>query len=352
MGLLKAEHRLRHPLPRTVVLVRALPGLGDFLCWVPALRALHRALPQARLTWIGLPETADLMQRYCYIQNWLQFPGYPGIPEAPVSPQQTISFLAQMQQVSFDLALQMHGSGLMINSFTTLLGAKQTAGFFPVGQPCPDPQRFLAYPEREPEIWRHLRLLEFLGIPLQGDKLEFPLWQTDWHECKAIVSAYELQPRNYICIHPGASMQTKCWSAQGFATVADALAAQGFQIVLTGTNAEVGLTQSVARTMQFPSIDLAGQTSLGALAVLLKQARLLICNDTGISHLAAALQVKSVVLFSNSDPHRWAPLDQKRHRVIQLAASNDTMSRTGRCSVEATLAEARDLLHQEMAYAS
>lgn len=340
-------------MPQTIIIVRSLPGLGDFLCWVPALRALRIALPDTQITWIGLPESAYLMQRFPhYIDQGLEFPGYPGIPEAPVSPQRTVNFLLQTQQLNFDLALQMHGSGAVINGFTLLLGAKQSAGFFPLGHDCPDHDRFLPYPEHEPEVWRHLRLLDFLGIPLQGDHLEFPLWKSDWDEFSAIAAAYDLRPGSYICVHPGASQSTKRWAYQNFAAVADRLAAQGFQIVLTGTTAEIELTQAIARTMQFPSINLAGQTSLGALAVLLTQARLLICNDTGISHLAAALQTKSVVIFSNSDSQRWAPLDRRRHQVIHCSvAEKDTPGQSICSSIDAVLTAANNLLKQEFVHA-
>jgi ADP-heptose:LPS heptosyltransferase len=353
---LNADHRFGNPLPQTIAIVRALPGLGDLLCWVPALRALRMALPDAQITWIGLLSSAHLMQRFrCYLNQWLPFPGYPGIPEVPISPQQTVSFLMQAQQLNFDLALQMHGSGAIINGFTLLLGAKRSAVFFPSEQACPD-GGYLPYPEHESEVWRHLRLMEFLGVPLQGDHLEFPLWQSDWDEWDAIVSAYNLHPGSYICIHPGASVREKRWAYPNFAMIADRLAAQGFQIVLTGTATEVELTQAIAQTMRFPSIDLAGQTSLGGMAALLSQAQLLICNDTGISHLAAALQVKSVVIFSNSDPHRWAPLNRQRHRVFCQDWLNDWSGRTAEqtvCgpAVDAILAIANNLLEREVVYA-
>jgi ADP-heptose:LPS heptosyltransferase len=103
--------------------------------------------------------------------------------------------------------------------------------------------------------------------------------------------------------------------------VADALAAQGLQVVLTGTAQESGLTRAVQQAMTAPALELAGRTSLGAVAVLVSNARLVVCNDTGVSHLAAALRIPSVVIFSNSDPHRWAPLDRKLHRIIGPAGS-------------------------------
>lgn len=358
---LSVNHRLGSPLPQQVVIVRSLPGVGDLLCIVPALRALRAALPNTQITLIGLKQSIWFVQRFnYYINTWLEFPGYPGIPEVPFSPSHTLAFLNRIQTLNLDLALQMHGNGSSINSFTMLLGATLTAGFFPINQYCPDRNHFFPYPEHEPEVWRHLRLLEFLGVPLQGDALEFPLWESDWHEFKAIALAYGLHHEQYICIHPGASTSTRRWSEQHFATVADKLAAQGFQIVLTGTRPECKLTQTIAQAMRFPVIDLAGQTSIGAMAILLKHSQLLICNDTGISHLAAALQTRSVVVFVNSDSHRWAPLDRQRHRIVESDSLKqdsfkqdllEHVSPQPSPTPDQVLVEARDLL-REVAYVS
>ena len=94
------------------------------------------------------------------------------------------------------------------------------------------------------------------------------------------------------------------------------LAARRLPIALSGTAAEAGLTASVAAQLPNVVVDLAGRTDLGSLAALLSGASLLICNDTGVSHLADALRVPSVVISTGNNPQRWTPRDQERHQVL------------------------------------
>jgi len=299
--------------------VRSLSGLGDLLCAVPAWRALRAAFPQAQITLIGLAWARSFVERFShYLDDFWEFPGYPGIPEVSPPVHKLPEFFARVQQQRFDLALQMHGSGIVSNSFTVLLGARVNAGFYLPGHYCPDPDYFLPYPAHEPEVWRHLQLMNYLGIPLQGDELEFPLYKQDSSALYAVEEVRHLQKGKYVCVHPGASVPERRWSPENFAVVADLIASRGFQVVLTGTATEANLTQTVAEMMQAQPINLAGRTSLGAMADLLSHAALLVCNDTGVSHLAAALRVNSVVIFTNSDPNRWAPLDRDRHRVLRV----------------------------------
>jgi ADP-heptose:LPS heptosyltransferase len=302
---------------KRIAVVRLLGGLGDFLCIIPALRSLRAALPDAKIVFIGLPKTRALVKRFsAYVDEVLAFPGYPGLPEQVPALQKFPAFLTDAQSRQFDLAIQMHGSGIQTNPLTVLLGAKLNAGFFLPNCYCPDPTRFLPYAEHESEIRRYLRLLEFLGIPSKGDELEFPLCPMDEQALSALIETHKLCIGRYVCIHPGASTVERCWRPEYFATVADYITEQGFQVVLTGSPEELPLTRLVAKAMRTESIDLAGGTSLGALAALLKRARLLICNDTGVSHLANALQVPSVVIFNGSDVSRWAPPNRVLHRIV------------------------------------
>lgn len=303
-----------------IAIVRALPGLGDFLCAIPALRALRVAFPQAKVTFIGLPNSQGLVTRFeQYIDEFVVLPGYPGLPEQPANLEALPEFFAQLRSRYFDLAIQMHGSGIVTNPLTLELGATRTIGFFQTGQPCSDPDSFLPFIETEHEILRYLRLLEFVGIPASDAAMEFPIEIRDRQEFQALSQLHGLQ--RYVCIHAGASVPSRCWSSDQFAEIGDHLSQQGWQIVLTGTCAERGLTESIARLIKAPTINLAGRTSLGTLAALLEGCKLLVCNDTGISHVAAALKVPSVVIFSGSDPQRWSPLDKQRHRSIVPPAS-------------------------------
>ena len=284
------------------------------LCSVPALRALRAGFPAARITLLGLASAREFQPRFsAYGDDLLEFPGYPGIPEVEFDPARLAEFTTEVQG-RFDLALQMHGSGTHSNGFTSLLGAKASSGYCLPALWCPDPEWYLPHPAHSHEIRRWLELLEFLGIPPQGEHLEFPELPEDVRQLNESWSDWQNRP--FTCLHPGAFEEERRWPVERFAQAGDSLAAEGYTVVLTGGASEKELTRAVGEAMTRPAVDLAGRTGLGAIASLLRRASLLICNDTGISHLAAAVKTRSVVIFAASDPERWAPLDRGLHRVV------------------------------------
>jgi ADP-heptose:LPS heptosyltransferase len=303
----------------TLAIFRALQ-LGDMLCAVPALRALRAALPGARITLIGLPWAEQFALRFnSYIDDFVAFPGHPAFPEQPVQENLVPGFYQAMRSRNFDLALQMHGSGQVSNQIVSEFGANAVAGYAATGGSTIDAGRFIEYPANGAEPLRLLKLTEFLGAPSMGTHLEFPLTERDAHELdeSGLFAAPALVAGNYICIHPGASIRDKCWPPQRFAEVADRLCDEfGLPIVLTGSAKETDLTAAVAAHMRNKAVDAAAPLSIGAMAVLMSRACLLICNDTGVSHIAAGLTLPSVVIFSKANMERWSPLDRTRHRCI------------------------------------
>ena len=123
--------------------------------------------------------------------------------------------------------------------------------------------------------------------------------------------------RPYACLHPGATRAGNRWPAERFAAVGDRLAAAGHRVVLTGTDGERDAVDTVTRAMVAPALDACGRTSVGTLAALFAGAGVLVSNDTGAAHLAAAVGAPSVVVFpSDGDPRRWAPLDRDLHARV------------------------------------
>lgn len=289
-----------------IVVLRALPGLGDFLCAVPALRALRAH----DVTYVGLPQTRALAERFAaYVDRHVESPGWPGLPEVEPDPRRLAALVDDLRGA--DLALALHGSGAQSAGFVHALGAGRTGGYVPAGAPRAG-DGWLEWVESEHETVRLLCLLEHLGFATDGQHLEFPVTAEEEREAAAL----DL-PAPYAVLHPGSSLPDRRWPAARFAAAADALARRGLTPCLTGTPAEAGAVAAVAARMRAAHVDLAGRTGVGAMAAVLRDAAVVVTNDTGISHLAAAVRAPSVVVHTVTDPRRWAPLDRTRHRPLQ-----------------------------------
>lgn len=311
--------------------LRALPGLGDLLCAVPALRAMRTAFPTAHVTLVGLHSARWFVERFsAYVDDLLPVTSFAGLPETRGTAEEETSFLARARGQHFDVAFGLHGSGPHSNVLLDLLGAARRAGSYLPGHRPPEGGHFIPYREDLHEIHRVLAPVEHFGIPPRGDHLEWRGRRPDHH------SAARARP--YVVVHPGASRPDRRWSPAGFAAIGRGLLQRGLDVVLTGGPAETDTTAQLAaaildqrsRPIRLPTVtDLGGRTPLDDLARLIRGARLTITNDTGISHLAAALAAPSVVVFTTSDLERWAPLDRALHRPVDLRKEHEGVQEPG-----------------------
>lgn len=307
-----AERRAPH-----IAVLRALPGIGDLLCALPSLRAVRAAHPGAHVTLVGLPTATWFVERYpCLVDDLLVVEGVRGLPEVVPDPTAAARFVAAARARRFDLAIQLHGSGVVTNPLTTALGARHQVTAYLPGRPRP-PGTSIAYPTREPEIRRLLAVTAAAGCPPVGEALDLPVTPAERATADALVRLAGPQPVAYACLHPGAARPANRWPPARFAAVGDHLAGAGLRVVITGTAGERGAVEAVARAMSAPAVDVAGATTVGTLAALFAQAAVVVSNDTGASHVAAAVGCPSVVVFPpGGDPDRWAPLDRERHRPV------------------------------------
>ncbi len=297
--------------PTRVAIFQAL-NLGDLLCTTPALRAIRRRFPAAEITFIGRPWAEDFVARLSTVDRFLPFPGYPGIAESPIDVAQVVP-----RWPRFDLAIQMHGSGAVSNGFISTLGAMRSVGFGPPGE-----RRLttvLNWVESEPEPMRWLRLAQALGAAPSGLHTEFPVTPAERARAAALIGPPDGHP--VIGLHVGASDPDRRWPAESFSRLGARLAEERqARIVLTGSDQERPLTARVRRAMNAPAFDLAGMTNLGEFAAVISALDLLVTNDTGASHVAAATGTPSIVLFGPTRPDRWAPLDRRLHQVIEAGS--------------------------------
>lgn len=288
--------------PRIAV-VRMLPGLGDLLCAVPALRALRAAEPSAHVTVIGLPTGQWLAERFPhYIDRWLPCTTCPGLPESEPDALAHRRFLRAARAARFDLAIQMHGDGRVTNDFTASLGAARWGGLRRQDASTGGGLLAALRPARH-EVDRCGDALCAVGITADSGQLEFPVWPADEAGASALLGT---PPRTLAVVHAGASRPDRRWPATSFAAIVDHLATRVDTVVLTGSPPEADVAAAVAAHAVGEPRDVVGRTPLGVLAALLAEARVVVCNDTGVAHLAGAVGTPTVTVHMRSDRHRWA----------------------------------------------
>ena len=306
--------------PARVAIVRAL-RLGDLLCATPTFRAIRCALPRAHITLIGLPLAREFARRCRFVDDYAEFPGFPGIADQPVVPSRTLAFLSAMQQRNLDLAIQLHGSGVFSNPFTRLLGAYHTVGFTRLGETDLGLDFAIPYPQTGREVERLLTLARALGAPDSGDDTELTILPEDYaalggHEALQCLLA---DRKLMVGIHPGASVATRRWAPERFAAVADALATRyDAHVVLLGSAHEHIMCETIRLQMRAPALNVAGQTTLGMIAALLARLSLVIGNDSGLAHLAVAVGTPVVVIFGAAQKETWEYPENCGYRAVSI----------------------------------
>lgn len=304
---------------RRIAILRAL-YLGDLLCATPAFRALRERFPRAELTLIGLPWAAEFVARSPHLDRFLRFPGYPGLEDEPPDPAGPDACFTAARAAHYDLALQMHGAGAASNGFVAALGARRTLGYRR-GAADPRLDESLPYLDDEHETRRWLRLVAALGARTDDHRPVFPVSTVEVASATALLAGHPARsgqrPRPLVGLHVGAKDPARRWPSGRFAALGDLLwARHGAALVLTGNAAERPIAEEVLRDLRAPVLDLVGRTDLGLFAAAIAGLDLLVTNDTGASHLAAAAGTPSVILFGPTRPEHWSPLDHTRHRSL------------------------------------
>jgi ADP-heptose:LPS heptosyltransferase len=121
---------------------------------------------------------------------------------------------------------------------------------------------------------------------------------------------------NAVVVHPGASAPARRWPARRYAMVARRLSTEGHHVVVTGGPSESRLVSQGVQAAGLPRDRLLLDLDLADLAALVARARLVLCGDTGVAHLATAYGTRSVLVFGPTSPARWGPPPVGPHTVL------------------------------------
>jgi ADP-heptose:LPS heptosyltransferase len=274
-----------------VLVLRAL-GLGDLLTAVPALRALRRGLPGARITLAAPAALGPLARSTGAVDAVLPADGLEPLPPAgPV-----------------DVAVNLHGRGPQSHRLLARLSPGTLLAFACAEADHDGP----AWDGGEHEVARWCRLVSAYGFDADPADLDLA--------APAVASPAP----GAAVVHPGAAYPARRWPADRFAAVAAALRDGGERVVVTGGPGETDLARRVVDLAGLPAdADLSGRTPISELAALVADARLVVCGDTGVAHLATAFRTPSVLLFGPTPPGRWGPPDRAEHRVLWAGRRGD-----------------------------
>jgi heptosyltransferase I len=297
------------------LLLTKLSSFGDVLHALPTLEALRDAYPAAHITWLVEAAYAPLLSGHPALNEvWVAPRLRPGEVLSGANPATLMKLLAQLRSRSFDLVLDVQG---LLKSAVWVALARSPRK---VGYDRTRELSYLALTERvapfDPEahaVWRYLNLAHYLGAPPAPPRFRLGLDRNV--DLEALIPDGSGRP--LAVLHPGARWATKLWPTAAWAQVASWLQAQGFQVAVTGSAADRELVAALVQQSRAPLVNLAGRTSLAALAAVLRRARLAVTTDTGAMHLAAALGTPVVALFGPTAPWRTGPFGPG-HRVVRL----------------------------------
>jgi heptosyltransferase-2 len=320
------------PSPPARILVVQPSWVGDAVMATPTLRALRQLYPDAQISY--------LLRRYVKAI-------YNGMPWADkLITYRTGRTKAKAGKGMFDLAARLRAGKfdlavLLPNSFKSALickmaGIDRIVGYERDGRGFLLSDKLLPVKERgkfipTPIVKYYLGLAQYLGSQHRDLKLELFVTDAERRDAKELLARCGLDPDldrpatrgaggPLIVLNPGAQYgAAKCWPAESFAQLADRFIEElGATVLLSGAPKERLILEAILRQMKHAAVDLsrAGLT-LGALKEIVRRCDLMITNDTGPRHIAAAFDVSVVTIFGPTYPE-WTEIYFAKERKVAV----------------------------------
>lgn len=308
--------------PHKKILLIKPSALGDIVHTLPVLHAIKSAFPSAEIHWVVASGFQEFLQDHPLITR--VWPINKNLWKKANRIFHTVgelrSLSRQWVEEGFDVAIDLQGlfrSGVL----SWLSGAPVRIGFSEAREGSSFFYTHKVQGGRDIHaVTRYLRIAAFLGV--RTDSIKFPLAPLP----SSLPSSIEISPP-YAVIAPSAGKEANRWPAERFGELARRLPIKSI-VVSSGSDADIA--QKVVEASGGKAVSAAGMTTIKELAVLIKGARYLVCNDTGPMHIAAALDVPVFAIFGPANPARTGPYGSIHH-VIREDIPCSPCYRKGKC---------------------
>ena len=294
---------------KRVLIIRS-GAIGDLILTLPVLSALKRRYDGLSIDMMGDPGRLTLLKQCGYVDNVLPIDSRDLVPlfvrgaTLSVSPTQR-----NLQSYDTIISYLPDADGVYTSNLRRISGGSVLTG---QAYPVTDHPEHTGHADRRMHM-THV-LMEAIA-PLDVDPVaEVPTLQTPAYA--AMKHGHSpVTDRPLIAVHPGSGGPGKCWPAERFVALIEALAGSGYEPVVTFGPADDLVRNRIVPRIKSHNVRIAENLSLVDLAVLLSRCQGMVGNDSGITHLAAATGTPVVALFGPTDPAVWGP---RRKRVSIL----------------------------------
>ncbi|PLC48008.1 glycosyl transferase [Pollutimonas subterranea] len=306
---------------RRILCVR-LDNMGDVLMSTPAICALKASRADVRISLMASRSGAQVAPFLPDVDDTIEYDAA-WVKNGSQGNEQDIAAIQQLSRGRFDAAVI-----FTVYSQNALPAAMMChlAGIpLILAHSRENPYRLLSHWVRDTEpqqgirheVQRQLDLVASVGAQSSNTRLSFLTRQADRHSMLQVLRASQvLQSNGWIVVHCGATAESRRYGASGFSRVLSLLDAGGRDVLLTGSESERKLIDQIIAGSQSTNkrVNLAGRLNLGQLGCLIQDASLLISNNTGPVHIAAAVQTPVVDLYALTNPQHtpW----QVEHRLL------------------------------------
>ncbi len=295
------------------ILIVNVNWIGDVIFSTPFIKTVRQNYPGSFIACLMHPRCVDVLKDNPRIDEIIVY-DEEGIHKSLAG---KLRLIAALKKKRFDIAFILHRSFTKA-LVTFLAGVKERVGY-----PTKKRGIFLTKTAEIPDEEVHkveyfLNIARAYGMDARGVSYEFFIGDSDRKKINQFLNENGISGKDkLIVLCPGGNWDPKRWLKENFAALADLFIERlGAKVVISGANKDMGLAQDIKKMMKNEPVISCGKTDLKGLGALLERANLVIANDTGPMHLAAAMKTKVIALFGPTSPKLTGPYGEGNYRVI------------------------------------